>query len=219
MRPDGQRRNKNQSPWRRATLVTAPSAPLSPEMRPDGRCEQRRNKNQSPWRRAAHASATCASLTPEMCPDGRYGQRLNKNQSPRRRAAHASANVTSSQQGPISQKEDEPDTLIIGDSTIKDITAISRINVALSGTAIQSTTFLGGVAERAIDGNSDPHWEHNSCTHTNSTAKPWWRLELPGVYRVSEIQVTNRNTARERLNGVEVLIGNSMANNGNDNPR
>uniref|UniRef100_A0A8C4ZUC0 Fucolectin tachylectin-4 pentraxin-1 domain-containing protein n=1 Tax=Gadus morhua TaxID=8049 RepID=A0A8C4ZUC0_GADMO len=83
-----------------------------------------------------------------------------------------------------------------------DFGSISRINVALSGTAIQSTTFLGGVAERAIDGNSDPHWEHNSCTHTNSTAKPWWRLELPGVYRVSEIQVTNRNTARERLNGV-----------------
>ncbi|CAL8294829.1 unnamed protein product [Boreogadus saida] len=97
--------------------------------------------------------------------------------------------------------------------------AVSRINVALSGTAIQSTTILGGVAERAIDGNSDPEYKHNSCTHTNSTAKPWWRLELPGVYRVSEIQVTNRNIARERLNGVEVLIGNSMANNGNDNPR
>ncbi|CAL8373263.1 unnamed protein product [Arctogadus glacialis] len=93
-----------------------------------------------------------------------------------------------------------------------DSAAVSRINVALSGTAIQSTTNWSGVAERAIDGNSDPEYKHNSCTHTNSTAKPWWRLELPGVYRVSEIQVTNRNIARERLNGVEVLIGNSMAN-------
>ncbi|CAL8234468.1 unnamed protein product [Boreogadus saida] len=87
-------------------------------MRLDGQCGQRRNKNQSPWRRAPHASATCAPLTPEMCPDRRYGQRWN-NQSPRRRAAHVSATV---QQGPISEKADEPDTLIIGDSTIKDIT-------------------------------------------------------------------------------------------------
>ena len=50
------------------------------------------------------------TLSPEMCPDGRCGQRWNKNQSQR------------SQQGPISQKADEPDALIIGDSTIKDIT-------------------------------------------------------------------------------------------------
>ncbi|CAL8371771.1 unnamed protein product [Gadus morhua 'NCC'] len=107
-------------PLQESTNAPATHAPLSPEMRPDGQCGQRRNKNknQSPWRQAAHASATCAPLTPEMCPDRRYGQRRN-NQSPRRRAAHVSATV---QQGPISEKADEPDTLIIGDSTIKDIT-------------------------------------------------------------------------------------------------
>ena len=91
--------------------------------------------------------------------------------------------------------------------------------MALSGTAVQSTTALGGVAERAIDGNSDPEWGHHSCTHTDSQTRPWWRLEQPGVYRVSEIQVTNRNVRREYLTGVEILIGNSLANNGNNNPR
>ena len=92
--------------------------------------------------------------------------------------------------------------------------------MALSGTAIQSTTYSNlGKAEHANDGNSDPQWEHNSCSLTQSQAKPWWRLELPGVYRVSEIQVTNRNDFRKRLNGVEISIGNSLANNGNDNPR
>ena len=92
--------------------------------------------------------------------------------------------------------------------------------MALSGTAFQSTTAWGGLAERGIDGNSDPQWEHNSCTHTQrSDTKPWWRLELPGVYRVSEIQVTNRNDYRDYLNGVEIVIGNSLVNNGNDNPR
>ena len=92
--------------------------------------------------------------------------------------------------------------------------------MALGGTAIQSTTLYSqGKAEHAIDGNSDPDWYHDSCTHTESQAKPWWRLELPGVYRVSEIQVTNRNDVRERLNNVQILIGNSLENNGNDNPR
>ncbi|CAL8338842.1 unnamed protein product [Boreogadus saida] len=63
-------------------------------------------------------NATHAPLSPEMRPDGQCGQR-RKNQSPRRRAVHVSATI---QQGPISEKADEPDTLIVGDSTIKDIT-------------------------------------------------------------------------------------------------
>ena len=90
----------------------------------------------------------------------------------------------------------------------------------MSGTAVQSTTFSNlGKAEHAIDGNSDPEWGHNSCSATAYQAKAWWRLELPGVYRVSEIQVTNRNARRDRLNGVEIHIGNSLLNNGIDNPR
>ena len=71
-----------------------------------------------PLQESTNAPATHAPLSPEMRPDGQCGQRRN-NQSPRRRAAHVSATV---QQGPISEKADEPDTLIIGDSTIKDIT-------------------------------------------------------------------------------------------------
>ena len=92
--------------------------------------------------------------------------------------------------------------------------------MALSGTAIQSTTISdSGKAEHSIDGNTDPVWSHTSCSRTEEEAEPWWRLELPGVYRVSEIQVTNRETNRERLNGIEILIGNSLVNNGNDNSR
>jgi hypothetical protein len=39
------------------------------------------------------------------------------------------------------------------------------------------------------------------------------------VYRVSVIEVTNRNVFMERLDGVEIHIGDSLVNNGNDNPR
>ncbi|KAG7267749.1 hypothetical protein CRUP_019654 [Coryphaenoides rupestris] len=99
------------------------------------------------------------------------------------------------------------------------LTAASRINVALSGTATQSSTLGNGEAKRAIDGNSSPDYSHLSCTHTGAEGKPWWRLQLPGVYRVSEIEVTNRNAARQRLNDVNILIGNSLVNNGNNNSR
>uniref|UniRef100_A0A8C4ZB36 Fucolectin tachylectin-4 pentraxin-1 domain-containing protein n=1 Tax=Gadus morhua TaxID=8049 RepID=A0A8C4ZB36_GADMO len=103
---------------------------------------------------------------------------------------------------------------------VKVYGAASRINVALSSKAIQSS-LLGylGKAEHAIDGNSDPEFGHESCSSTAYQANPWWRLELPGVYRVSEIQVTNRNDNRKRLDGIEIHIGNSLGNNGNDNPR
>ncbi|CAL8401391.1 unnamed protein product [Boreogadus saida] len=99
--------------------------------------------------------------------------------------------------------------------------AASRINVALSSEAIQSSLLSDqGKAEHAIDGNSDSEFGHLSCSSTAYQANPWWRLELPGVYRVSEIQVTNRNhDNREWLDGIEIHIGNSLGNNGNDNPR
>jgi len=91
--------------------------------------------------------------------------------------------------------------------------------VALSGTAIQSSTYPQGNAEHTIDGNTDPEMTHSSCSHTQHQVNPWWKLQLPGVYRVSEIEVTNRNIFRERLNDVQILIGNSLENNGNNNPR
>ncbi|KAJ3585396.1 hypothetical protein NHX12_014115, partial [Muraenolepis orangiensis] len=59
----------------------------------------------------------------------------------------------------------------------------------------------------------------NCVIETGITDKPWWRLQLPAVYRVLEIEVTNRNSDKDRLNGLEILIGNSKVNNGNDNPR
>jgi len=85
---------------------------------------------------------------------------------------------------------------------------------------VVSLSFTYGEAEHAIDGNIDGVYSHRSCTATSGSEKPWWRLELPDVYRVSEIEVTNRNDgAQWRLNYVEILIGNSLVNNGNNNPR
>uniref|UniRef100_A0A8C5AL31 Fucolectin tachylectin-4 pentraxin-1 domain-containing protein n=1 Tax=Gadus morhua TaxID=8049 RepID=A0A8C5AL31_GADMO len=101
---------------------------------------------------------------------------------------------------------------------VSSSTSASSIDVPLRGAAIQSSAFPGGGAGWAIDGSCSPFWEQ-SCAHTKQQDNPWWRLQLDGVYRVSVIEVTNRNVFMERLDGVEIHIGDSLVNNGNDNPR
>ncbi|XP_051948700.1 uncharacterized protein LOC127619749 isoform X2 [Xyrauchen texanus] len=49
---------------------------------------------------------------------------------------------------------------------------------------------------------------------------PWWRLDLLDSYSISRVIITNRgDCCPERLDGAEILIGNSLENNGNNNPR
>lgn len=94
------------------------------------------------------------------------------------------------------------------------LSATSGVNVALSGTAMQSSTHVSasgnhywdGKASKGIDGitNSDL-----SCTRTYSDLGPWWRVQLPSVYKVAEIEVTNRIFHPEELLGTDIFIGNS----------
>jgi len=80
----------------------------------------------------------------------------------------------------------------------------------MSGTATQSSTHFSsgwiGSAPKGIDGitNSDA-----SCTRTHSDFGPWWRVLLPSVYKVAEIEVTNRIHHPEELIRTEIYIGNS----------
>ncbi|XP_069089771.1 fucolectin-like [Pleurodeles waltl] len=103
----------------------------------------------------------------------------------------------------------------------------SDTNVALRGRATQSSVLVGqwenigylGSASNAIDGNPDPTFLHGSCSHTNREFGPWWRLDMLDEYQVNSVSITNRNQFPEWLNGAEIRIGNSLANNGNNNPR
>lgn len=92
-------------------------------------------------------------------------------------------------------------------------------NLALQGRASQSTLYQFGAASNAIDGNRDSNWEHGSCSHTSNDISPWWRLDLRKTHRVFSVNVTNIDTDPERLDGAEIRIGDSLENNGNDNPR
>ncbi|KAM4694452.1 uncharacterized protein O3C94_004946 [Discoglossus pictus] len=99
-------------------------------------------------------------------------------------------------------------------------------NVALRGRAAQSTVYgntaYGYVSDpiHAIDGNDDSNYYHGSCTHTLYDYAPWWRLDLLRPYKIARVTITNRgDCCGERLNGADILIGSSLANKGNNNPR
>ena len=87
-------------------------------------------------------------------------------------------------------------------------------NVALKG------NYSFNFASSAVDGNRDGVYDHGSCSHTNNELNPWWRLDLLKQHKVFSVTVTNsQNAVPERLSGAEIRIGDSLDNNGNNNPR
>ncbi|XP_055506227.1 fucolectin-like [Leucoraja erinacea] len=91
-------------------------------------------------------------------------------------------------------------------------------NVALGGRPTQSSTGEGAGAERANDGNSDSDFWHGSCARTKKSKDPWWRVDLKERYNVSDVKITNRgDCCSDQIQGAEIRIGDSLANNGNSN--
>ncbi|KAG8004573.1 hypothetical protein GBF38_008873, partial [Nibea albiflora] len=70
---------------------------------------------------------------------------------------------------------------------LRGFTANTLPNVAPSGTATQSSTYLFGDASNAIDGNKNTEWEDGFCSHTYNRLNSWWSLRLPAMYSVFSI--------------------------------
>uniref|UniRef100_A0A671TBR6 Fucolectin tachylectin-4 pentraxin-1 domain-containing protein n=1 Tax=Sinocyclocheilus anshuiensis TaxID=1608454 RepID=A0A671TBR6_9TELE len=95
----------------------------------------------------------------------------------------------------------------------------SSSTAACATSVIQSSTSGDWFAEKAIDGNRGLQQLYTGCSSTLNQTNPWWRVDLPHIYRVSRVVVTNRNDCcTEQINGAEIRIGNSLENNGNNNP-
>ncbi|XP_034086282.1 uncharacterized protein LOC117555514 [Gymnodraco acuticeps] len=94
-------------------------------------------------------------------------------------------------------------------------------NVALKGEATQSSTLSFATASKAIDGRRNSYYTSGFCSHTlENQADPWWRVDLRNTLIITSVKVTNRgDCCAERLDGAEIRIGNSLENNGNNNPR
>ncbi|KAK7508151.1 hypothetical protein BaRGS_00000390 [Batillaria attramentaria] len=82
-------------------------------------------------------------------------------------------------------------------------------NVAVGKVAKQSSTFeAGGAASRAVDGNADPEWAGQSCTHTAfGLDNSWWYVDLGGNYIIQSVVITNRkDCCWERLADFRVEV-------------
>lgn len=73
------------------------------------------------------------------------------------------------------------------------LTAGAQTNLALTGTATQSSLDYGGVPERAIDGNTNSVWGNGSITHTADQADSWWQVQLDETYALETIKLYNRS--------------------------
>ncbi|KAM9353560.1 uncharacterized protein ABDE67_005946 [Symphorus nematophorus] len=92
-------------------------------------------------------------------------------------------------------------------------------NLALQGKATQSSLHSTGIAYNAIDGNRASVWAEGSCIHTAHNFNAWWRVDLGKTHKVFSVNVTTFKESYLRLNGAEIRIGDSLENNGNNNPR
>ncbi|XP_029927575.1 fucolectin-5-like [Myripristis murdjan] len=115
--------------------------------------------------------------------------------------------------------EGENQVLTLCEVEVYGYRAVTGENLALRGRATQSSVYSTGIAMNAIDGNRANRWDHGSCSHTQDNFNPWWRLDLLKTYKVDSVSITNRDILPERINGIEIRIGNSLDNNGNNNPR
>jgi len=81
-------------------------------------------------------------------------------------------------------------------------------------TATQSSTAFGGVASRAIDGDTSGDYGSGSITHTDGTQSEnnWWSLDLKTDRIIDRIQIYNRNLDNDvitlRLSNFRVTVVN-----------
>ncbi|XP_059210378.1 uncharacterized protein LOC131989196 [Centropristis striata] len=113
--------------------------------------------------------------------------------------------------------------LTICDVKVYPASEATGVNVALGGVAAESSEYEPHpsiLASVAIDGKAFTNYFDWSCTSTAWEANPWWRVDLRGPYDILTIEVTRRtDCCTTFINGAEIRIGNSLENNGNNNPR
>jgi len=83
-----------------------------------------------------------------------------------------------------------------------------RVNVALRKPTEQSSTGAGGLASRAVDGNTNgDYFGANSVSHTLEEANAWWQVDLGSLDSIVEIKIWNRtDCCSERLSNFFILV-------------
>ncbi|XP_050403287.1 receptor-type tyrosine-protein phosphatase kappa isoform X2 [Patella vulgata] len=86
-------------------------------------------------------------------------------------------------------------------------------NVALGQQSVQqNSTNNGGIASRAVDGNTDSDYDNGkSCTHTTEGQSGWWCVDLQQLYYFNQIKIYNRKNTTwwGRLKEFQIKISSS----------
>ncbi|KAK7111108.1 hypothetical protein V1264_014880 [Littorina saxatilis] len=88
-------------------------------------------------------------------------------------------------------------------------------NVAVGKTAVQSSTYASqDTADKAVDNNTNTHYNAHSCAVTNPHSQgSWWQVDLGQSYDITRVVITNRGDccgARLRDFDVNVYTENPM---------
>ena len=70
--------------------------------------------------------------------------------------------------------------------------AQAQTNLALAGTASQSSTGFGGLASRGNDGNTSGVFSGGSVTHTANQSQPFWQVDLGAIATITDIELFTR---------------------------
>ncbi|MDO6760357.1 chondroitinase-B domain-containing protein [Tamlana sp. 2_MG-2023] len=98
--------------------------------------------------------------------------------------------------------------------TVNEANTGEGSNLALSGTATQSSVGYGGIPSRAIDGNTAGNWSGGSVTHTSAGTDAWWQVDLGQTQSIGDIVIYNRtdNCCSNRLSNFTVSVIDSNGN-------
>jgi hypothetical protein len=81
------------------------------------------------------------------------------------------------------------------------------VNLAAARAASQSSTYSSAAAARAVDGNTDGNYSHNSVSVTAGDAASWWEVDLGSSAVVSSIAIWNRTDGSvDRLRDYWVFV-------------
>jgi hypothetical protein len=82
-------------------------------------------------------------------------------------------------------------------------------NIALKGTAKQSSQYAEGAAKRANDGRTNGDYAKGSVSHTaDKEDNPWWEVDLMGTKSIDKLVVWNRTDgdSGRRIEGFRVVL-------------
>ena len=143
--------------------------------------------------------ASPATLTPAL-PAGVVGNRVS---------VQRTADSDLSGQGSGGSIDDQ-NVLSLGEVDVQGCALLrgsNEINLAAGRPVSQSSLAVGGLPERAVDGNTNGVYSAGSVTHTGLNTNAWWQVDLESVGILERIEIWNRSDCcRNRLTGFYVFV-------------